>query len=45
MLLEGHEDPTEDVALTHFLWFGRQLDGLTEEQAERVVAEAKPFEI
>ena len=45
LLLEGHEDPTEDVALVHFLWSGKQLEGLTDEQAERVAMVARAFEI
>ena len=45
LILEGYLDPTEDVALVHYLWHGAHLPGIMEETAERVVAEARPLEI
>ena len=36
LLVEGAADVTLDVALMHFLWWGRHMDGLSEHVEQRV---------
>ena len=44
-MLYGHSDPTEDIALVHFVYWGRHLPGISEETAKRVLELAPLFEI
>ena len=44
-MLYGHSDPTEDITLVHFVYWGRHLPGIAEETAKRVPELAPRFEI
>ena len=44
-MLYGYSDPTEDIALVHFVYWGRHLSGIYEETAKRVLELAPRFEI
>ena len=45
LLIEGYQDPTEDLALVYFLWHGRHLQGVGNETARRVNETAHLFRI
>ena len=34
--MDGFTDPVEDLALTHYVWAGRHLPGISSETARRV---------
>lgn len=36
MQMEGHDDPTQDVPLLFFVWWGKHQAGLTREEKRRV---------
>ena len=44
-MLFGYSDPTEDIALVHFVYWGRHLPRISEETAKRVLDLAPLFEI
>ena len=44
-MLYGYSDPTEDIALVHFVYWGRHLPGISEETAKRVLELAPLFEV
>ena len=44
-MLFGYSDPTEDIVLVHFVYWGRHLPGISEETAKRVLDLAPLFEI
>ena len=43
--IEGYEDPTQDVALLHFLYHNHHLPGITEATIERVNQESRHYHI
>ena len=45
LLIEGYQDPIEDLALVYFLWHGRHLQGVGNETARRVNETAHLFRI
>ena len=44
-LVYGYSNPTEDIALVHFVYWGRHLPGISEETAKRVLELAPMYEV
>ena len=45
LLLEGITDPTEDLQTIHYLWYGRHLEGISDEAAERATRVSKAYKL
>ena len=41
----GYSDPTEDLAVVHYVYWGQQLEGLSDELARRVLKAAPSYEV
>ena len=44
-LLYRYNDPTEDLAVVHYVYWGPQIAGLPDKQAKKVLAKAPSIEI
>ena len=44
-IVEGYDDPEQDVALLHFLYHNHHLPGISEATVERVDQESQNFHI